>query len=155
MPPEMAEPERLIAIVRKEADEAVSRIAKMLNIPEARIGRDPQCRLACGVYAARRERRHFFDPKLFADPAWDMLLVLYCAHVGGETLTVSSVVQAAEIPSTTGLRWLAAVEEAGLVERTPHPSDRRAVHVRLTCLALQKMEAYLDRLRDKGLMQVM
>lgn len=109
--------------------------------------------LICQVYAARRERRHFFKASLFADPAWDMLLVTYCAHLRGEEITVSSVVLAADTPFSTGLRWLKLLENEGLLVRAAHPTDGRAALIRLTASAIDQMEAYLQRLRAKDLLQ--
>jgi hypothetical protein len=48
---------------------------------------------------------------------------MYCAHLAGEPLTVTSVVQATESPPTAGLRWLGAVEEAGLVRSVDQASS--------------------------------
>lgn len=147
------DPERLMEVVRRAANEAVARVARELDLPEERIERGSPCHVACQAYAARRERRHFFDPALFADPAWDILLAMYCAHLAGKQLSVSSVVQSTEIPYTTGLRWLVHMEKSGLVSRTPHATDGRVALTELTPLAVEKMQAYLDRLHEKELLR--
>ena len=109
--------------------------------------------LVCEIYAARRERRHFFKSSLFADPAWDILLVMYSAHLRNEDVSVSSLVLATDTPFSTGLRWLKLMENEGLLIRAPHPTDGRAAVVRLTEVALNQMEAYLQRLQSKDLLR--
>lgn len=106
--------------------------------------------LADKIYAARRERRHFFNSALFSEPAWDMLLAIFRDRLRGLDLSVTSVVLASDAPYTTGLRWLRILEEEGLVARSPHRSDARSELVQLTAEGLSKMEAYLQRLRAKS-----
>lgn len=71
------------------------------------------------------------------------MLDLYAARARGEAVSVSSACIASAVPSTTGLRWLGTLEEAGLVERANDPGDQRRVLVRLTRTGIQRMETYL------------
>jgi DNA-binding MarR family transcriptional regulator len=104
------------------------------------------CELAGAIYGARRERRHFFPDTLFADPAWDILLTLYCAEIDGEALSVSAVCVSADVPQTTALRWLNVLVEMRLVERCAHPTDGRSQLVRLTRDSRTKMDQYFSRI---------
>jgi DNA-binding MarR family transcriptional regulator len=102
--------------------------------------------LACRIYDARRTRDKYFDRSLFAEPAWDMLLALYCLPARGEFLTVSGLSHAAGAQETTGLRWQKELTSAGLIERGPHGIDRRKQMVRLTTEGRAVLERYLIRI---------
>ncbi|HYC94607.1 MAG TPA: winged helix DNA-binding protein [Sphingomicrobium sp.] len=95
---------------------------------------------------ARRLRSRYFDPELFADPAWDMLLNLYHAQLSQMRVPVSSLCDAAEVPPTTALRWIATMTEAGLFARRSDPIDRRRVFVELTPQASEGMRCYFVEL---------
>lgn len=96
------------------------------------------------AYELRRKREAIFAGlELFGEPAWDMLLDLYGAHVKGQLVSVSSACIASAGPATTALRWLGTLQQAGLVERTSDPQDQRRVLVRLTRKGIQQMEIYL------------
>jgi DNA-binding MarR family transcriptional regulator len=102
-------------------------------------------------FEARRERRHFFPKELFSDPAWDMLLVLSCSETRGEALSQSSLIYAADVQQTTGLRWVATLEHYGLVRREPHPDDGRSIVIKLTKDGRDRMRAYLARILERNL----
>ena len=84
------------------------------------------------VIAARRKRARYLSSDLFAEPAWDILLDLLRAEVAHEQMCVSSASLAAGIPASTGLRWLKALEQRGLVVRNCDPGDARRHFVRLS-----------------------
>lgn len=104
------------------------------------------CRLACRIYDARRARERMMDPKFFGEPAWDMLLALYCLPARGERLTVTALSLAANTKSTTGIRWQSILIEQGLIELGPKDLDERLKLVRLTDKGRQLLENYLTRL---------
>ena len=90
---------------------------------------------------ARRRRARYFTTDLFADPAWDILLDLLRAEIIRERVSVSSVCIAAAVPTTTGLRWLKALEQRGLLVRQRDPHDARRTYVALskdTSMALRR-----------------
>jgi DNA-binding MarR family transcriptional regulator len=101
------------------------------------------------LYASRRERRHFFDQDLFADPAWDILLILHHAMSTDQQFSVSSICACAEVPYTTALRWITGMERLGLLEREKHPDDGRSILIRLTAPAQEQMNGYLAKVRDR------
>ena len=80
---------------------------------------------------ARRKRASYVAPDLMGEPAWDILLDLLRAELSYERPTVSSTCSAAGVPESTGLRWLNALEQRGLVLRQ---GDRR--HANGTFLVL-------------------
>lgn len=103
-------------------------------------------RLACHIYDARRARDRLFDRGLFGEPAWDMLLALYCLPTRGELLTVTSLALASAVPQSTGYRWQTFLTEQGLIERGPVGVDLRKQFMRLTEEGRRVLETYLTRL---------
>jgi DNA-binding MarR family transcriptional regulator len=85
-------------------------------------------------------RRQFFDPNLFGEPAWDILLELYGAEFRGRAESVSSLCIASGVPSTTALRWIGTLEEKGLLSRKRDPHDARRIFVTLTDTAREAMQ---------------
>jgi DNA-binding MarR family transcriptional regulator len=98
----------------------------------------------------RRARDQFFDPELFADPGWDMLLDLYAARLEHNRVAVSSLCIAAAVPATTALRWIKALTTAGLFERRADPHDGRRIFVALSDSATAAMHAYFAAIVEEG-----
>jgi DNA-binding MarR family transcriptional regulator len=91
----------------------------------------------------RRRRDQFFDPALFGEPAWDMLLDLCAAREEGVRVSVTSLCIAAAVPATTALRWLIVLERAGMIVRCDDAKDRRRVFVSLSDAAFDALQGYL------------
>ena len=96
------------------------------------------------VIRARRLRERFFEPELFADPAWDMLLDLLQAEIAQHRVPVSSLCIAAAVPATTALRWIKTMTDSGLFVRRADPHDRRRIFVELAPAASNAMRAYFS-----------
>jgi DNA-binding transcriptional ArsR family regulator len=105
--------------------------------------------LASALHDAAQARREFFPRELFADPAWDIMLGLYCAHGRGEKINVTTLGQSVGLAQTTSLRWVKELANTGLVERIRDPRNRRRVFVNLTALAYEKMTLWLGQTRDR------
>lgn len=88
----------------------------------------------------RREREKLF-PRLFRDPAWDMLLLLYVYRAANVPLQVSAIAGLANVPGTTSLRYLDLMIEHQLITRNPDPKDSRRVWLNLT----PKADALLEK----------
>ncbi len=101
---------------------------------------------------ARRMRDQFFEPALFADPAWDMLLDLFAARLEHARVSVSSLCIAAAVPPTTALRWISTLSLTGLIEREADPLDKRRAFIRLSDEASTGMRAYVGAMERAGLM---
>jgi DNA-binding MarR family transcriptional regulator len=98
------------------------------------------------VYRSRRLRDKFFPEQLFADPAWDILLLLYSLERADKRLSVSAVCESAGVPVSTGHRWVQRLVDNGLAMREQHPTDRRVSWLRLPDSTLSRLDAYLDEM---------
>lgn len=68
------------------------------------------------VLLVRRARSDVLGDHLFSDPAWDILLELYAAKLGDRPMSLADIARAIETPQSTTKRWVAALEERGLVQ---------------------------------------
>jgi hypothetical protein len=110
--------------------------------------------LAILLYKERRARDVFLESGrgLWSDPAWDMLLDLFIANEEGRMVNVTSACIGGCIPTSTGLRRVDQLLNAGLIHRTTHPSDGRKGMLGLTPRATNDMKRYLDEvLRSRAL----
>ena len=94
------------------------------------------------ILKIRRARDQYFPRDMFADPAWDMLLALYAARLGQRRMSVGDLCQAAAVPATTALRWIATLQSNGLIERSADPLDGRRFYLSLTASGLDAMANY-------------
>jgi len=143
-------PERLLKIsdeVSRIADTLARLSTGSLSANSARSDQeapvpDVSVRTVRTVIRARRLRDRFFDPELFADPAWDMMLDLFEAELSQRRVAVSSLCIAAAVPPTTALRWLKSLAGKGLIIRRADPLDGRRVYVELSCEASAALRRY-------------
>lgn len=98
----------------------------------------------------RRLRDSYFQPGLFSDPAWDILLDLMAAKLECHDVSVSSLCIAAAVPPTTALRCITAMTRDGLLERTPDPHDARRIFMSLSLRAEAAMHRYLTETLPTG-----
>lgn len=104
------------------------------------------------IQAALRQRAFrasIFGEGLFHDPAWDMLLDLYAAHIAHQRVSVTSACIGSGAPTSTALRWLKALERRGLVTRTDDPQDGTRSFIALTEKGVASMDAYFRSSRDR------
>lgn len=102
-------------------------------------------RLLKSICKLRKERQDFVPAKLLADPAWDILLQLYAAHVEQHRISISRLTERTGLAGTTTLRWLGNLTSAGMVSRSDDPTDSRRVFVSLTPAGILAMNRYFAR----------
>jgi DNA-binding MarR family transcriptional regulator len=105
---------------------------------------------AAEIYRLRRRRERQLSRDLLGEPCWDLLLDLFTNTVRGIPVSVTGACIATNVPTTTALRWLAILEERGLLKRYPDPFDRRVVLVRLTEAGLTSMRTILGEAVNRG-----
>ncbi|WP_066560999.1 MarR family transcriptional regulator [Croceicoccus bisphenolivorans] len=93
-----------------------------------------------------RDCRHeHLEPELFSNISWDILLTLFVDGDGGKKgLTTKAVCLSSKVAPATGSRWLALLEEEGLIRRYPSKADQRASMVELSSAGALMMEQYID-----------
>lgn len=99
-------------------------------------------KVAFAIMAERQERYALFGRHLFADPAWDILLVLTIAKAGQRRMTVSQLCDGVGGPMTTSLRWIRNLTDLGLLVRQDDKTDKRRKFIELSPDALIKMIQY-------------
>jgi len=131
-------------IIEQEPVDAVSTSANELS-PQALLAQTE------ATYKARRRREKLLGAKLFADPAWDMLLTLYADYLAKRRVSVSSLCIASMAPNTTALRWIKQLVEVGLVEKMAFVGDGRVQHLTLSEAGQRAMSTYFsEQIREAG-----
>jgi predicted transcriptional regulator len=97
------------------------------------------------ILEARVARSAFLNIDIFHDPAWDMLLALFAANLGGRRLDVGRLCVASGVPASTAIRYLNCLSEEGLLR--PDETDEGA-HVQLSNRGIAAMESYFDYLNS-------
>ena len=82
---------------------------------------------------------------LFADPAWDILLQLYAASLGGRSLRLSDL--AASTPRSTVARWIALLEERALIACELDGFNANELRIELAPVGQTKMSALFRETR--------
>lgn len=83
-----------------------------------------------------------FGEALLANPAWDILLDLFVRRSEGRAITVQALCDAASAPDATVMRYLNALDDAGLVI-CGSGGDVASPLITLTDEAFEKMKAVL------------
>ena len=98
------------------------------------------------VLLVRRARASVLGENLFSDPAWDMLLELYGAHLAGRSVTLSELARVTETPARIATRWVQALEQSGniSVDRDAKGSPFQ-VYVKLSAEGVSRMQRLADQ----------
>lgn len=96
----------------------------------------------------RMRRAEIIKSSLFSDPAWDILLDLMAARLSNQTVSVSSACAAAQVPFSTGLRYVNRLVKADMATRYNDPNDRRRDLLRLSDHGFKLMEQYIKAVRS-------
>lgn len=142
-------------LLPEEVAHAIERAFALLEDEEAQVQEDAAAARTTvttarpnylkALVSARADRDAIFQAGLFSDPAWDMLLDLAVAEATGRPISVTSLCIASGAPTTTALRRIEDLKDAGLLDRIPDPQDRRRVLVHLTEEGRKRMEAFVQR----------
>ncbi|MCG2841596.1 hypothetical protein L6Q21_11445 [Sandaracinobacter sp. RS1-74] len=133
-----------IEALKRDAERVAAALAELVaSRPESAARPVDAARIRAHI-RARRLRERFFPAELFADPAWDMLLDLAAARLEERPVSVSSLCIAANVPTTTALRWIKNLSDTGLLSRSADPGDARRAFIALSPEAAKAMDACLD-----------
>jgi hypothetical protein len=92
---------------------------------------------ACRILDWRRSRYAYFPSAMFGEPAWDMLLALYCR----EAWTLHALASRAGTPPGIARRWLAYMKDERLVIVDDDANDPK---VRLSDEGTARLEDFLS-----------
>ena len=91
----------------------------------------------------RRKRDAMFEPVIFADPEWDILLDLFAEGGFGRRVSMSSLCIAASVPTTTAVRCINLMIEQGVLAKSRDANDARRVLIELTEETRARMRCWL------------
>jgi DNA-binding MarR family transcriptional regulator len=100
------------------------------------------------ILIVRRARDETFGAHLFAEPAWDVLLELYAATLGGRPMKLRDIALAISVPASTTARWIAALAERGLIASHADPNEPDVPNIGLTERGAAQMKQLADHWRD-------
>lgn len=142
--------EQLIGLSGQESAEPVFRHQPAASRPgharteEAWNISDHELQLAARRELARRRLRPQFLPaEWFSEAPWNVMLDLFDQELCGRDVSITSACLAASVPTTTALRSITAMVEAGLVDRSPDRSDERRSFLRLSRKGNETIRALL------------
>jgi hypothetical protein len=136
--------ELLAELVRRVGELEIKAGEAGLGPPSLGFSDDKLAALAGSIYRMRQHRRTYFDPALFAEPAWDMLLDLFINKVRSARVSTTSLCLAAAVPHATGIRWIRTLREHGLLRRYRAADDARLMLIEITPKGYQLMRRCLS-----------
>jgi hypothetical protein len=142
---------RTINALSAEASRIADALARLAAVEraDAPVQRPVDAAFIRRLLKVRRDRDRYFPAEIFADPGWDMLLDLMAAQMEQRDVPVSSLCIAAAVPTTTALRWIRSLTEAGLFVRRMDPADARRTYISLSPDAAAAMMAWLRAFSDQ------
>lgn len=94
----------------------------------------------------RQSRKKSFDIEIFGEPGWDMLLYLFIKNVEKQRARTTQVTGASGAPTSTALRYISILEDAGLIETEICQTDNRVRFVSMTVDGMVRMSQCLARM---------
>jgi DNA-binding MarR family transcriptional regulator len=113
--------------------------------PAGDIGEADLVQLARRISQWRRKRDMLFEPVIFADPEWDILLDLFAEGGFGRRVSMSSLCIAAAVPTTTAVRCINAMIDQGVLAKSRDSTDARRVLIELSDETRAKMRNWLTQ----------
>lgn len=107
-------------------------------------------RTAQAMLQRRRRRSDEFEPTMFGEPAWEMLLALYVRETSGASSTAEEL-QPASATASSAERWLRYLEKEGLARRRYYPGYGRTFFVELSDRGRQALDRYLGAVGELNL----
>ena len=133
--------EDLHRLLGKLRDRSLSSVTQDAEVPDGEELKLEQ--RARRLLEDRRKRVAIFGSQMFAEPAWDMLLLLYLSG-RGRRQTQSSLCELSGASRSTAMRWIEFLSGCDLVRREDHPTDKRHNFVSLTEKGRHLLDLYLS-----------
>lgn len=132
----------------RAAARLIQSVERSLKQPHAIAANAPTAKqlvkLAKRLRDVRKSRVRFLDQDLFGEPAWDMVLALYIAHIEQYRLKVTDLVHESLASSSTALRWIIRLQKIGLIVRRENPMDHRSFYLEMPDDGVIKVTALLE-----------
>jgi hypothetical protein len=137
---------RVISAEGRLEAQTAARVAR--DTPPASSYETDYLALAQKIYTCRiKIESSPYGLSVFGDPAWNVMLDLFIAHLLGKVVCVKHTAVAGNIPVPTAIRWLSTLEKLSLVERRRDVIDRRRTFVSLSQKGVRIMQEILGELR--------
>lgn len=133
-----------LAALRRDAERVAAALQELTGSAAQDGSRAVTAQRVRAHIRGRRLRERFFEPGLFADPAWDILLDLAASGLEQRKVSVSSLCIAASVPTTTALRTIKMMVDRGLLVRRDDPSDARRTFIDLSPQTAKAMDGCLE-----------
>lgn len=146
--------DRIVALDNRDVDDLQRILGKLRQCPSEQ-GRPAESsgsgleERARNLLDNRRRRAAIFGATMFAEPAWEMLLILYSSGAGAR-VTQSNLGELSGASRSTAMRWIEFLEDRSLIRREPHPTDLRSNFVTLSERGRKLMDLYLSDTRYFG-----
>ncbi|MET0371067.1 MAG: ArsR family transcriptional regulator [Sphingobium sp.] len=133
----------------QEAVDLVIALQRCLNNFHARadepaiLADDARLEALSRYIEARRSRHMLFGQGLFADPAWDILLLLLQAELGGRPMTLDQLSEMARLSTPAALGHIGALERRGILLGQSGPPAGGRRRVELSPLAIDGLMSWL------------
>ena len=144
--------DRLVALDERDVHDLQRILGKLRQCPtEVDCGSESGAleNKARNLLEDRRRRSEIFGATMFAEPAWEMLLILY-SNGAGARVTQSSLSELSGASRSTAMRWIEFLGDRGLISREPHPTDLRSTVVSVSEKGRQLLGLYLSETRHFG-----
>jgi predicted transcriptional regulator len=134
----------IVELARRVAELEARALSEGNRTPSLGFSDDKLATIATSMWSARLHRANHFNPALFGEPAWDMLLDLFVHKVRGRRQGTTSLCMGANVPQSTGLRYVERLEREGLLHRYSPADDRRLSVVEMTPKGFRLMREYIS-----------
>jgi len=104
---------------------------------------------ARGMLASRRCRERLLSDFDFGEPTWDILLETFVAAGEGRKVSVSSLCIGAAVPTSTALRHITHLINAGHLRRVRDEVDGRRSFIEPSDEVLPRLMMCLDRMMNR------
>ncbi|HEX8256514.1 MAG TPA: hypothetical protein VF589_02675 [Allosphingosinicella sp.] len=148
-PSDADEPALPLPLSTERIESFARRVGMLADLlPRARTASPPGeiAAFARQLYEERRIRDRIFAGDLFGEPAWDIMLDLYAAEEEGRETSLAGACAAAAVPPSTGLRYLNAMLELGLIVSEGGSEAGEDGRVRLSGPSRAQMRQLLGRM---------
>ena len=147
--------EKLLGLTKGQGDalqfterESHERSHRELKSHEAVYTEEQLLKAARAEIERHKLRRTILPSLLSSGGSWNILLDLFEGEQIDRDSSITSTCIAADVPTTTGLRYIGQLLDAGLVQKIPDPNDNRRTFLRFSRKGSLAMRELLSAMID-------